>query len=184
MDGDGLSTDPETQWFTDLYDDKCRLPTISKWHILCWLEGKCLASLKLRPNGGVCSPWFSGSMFFVHEIILGRPGKRSDGTDCPQALVPRQGDLQRLWSWRFLIELFEQLTWQIWIWTKSLHEFTVYHVLPNNGTLFSCFFPEVKATKPILPWMIIIGFQEAKWCCTSQRKSACGYSPASHTCIT
>ena len=30
--GDGLSTDPETQCFTDLYDDKCRLPTISLAH--------------------------------------------------------------------------------------------------------------------------------------------------------
>jgi hypothetical protein len=59
------------------------------WRVSVW---QCLASLKLRPNGGIRSPWFSGSMFFVHEIILGRPGKRSDGTDCPQALVPRQGD--------------------------------------------------------------------------------------------
>lgn len=32
MVGDGLSTDPETQCFTDLYDDKCRLPTISLAH--------------------------------------------------------------------------------------------------------------------------------------------------------
>jgi hypothetical protein len=33
-------------------------------------------------------------------------------------------------------------------------------------------------------FVFFIGFQEARWCCTSQRKSACGYSPASHTCIT
>ena len=60
--------------------------------------------------------------------------------------------------------------------------FTMY--CPTMAPYFPVFFSEVKATKPILPWMIIIGFQEAKWCCTSQRKSACGYSPASHTCIT
>ena len=34
-------------------------------------------------------------VFRAFSIILGRPGKRSDGTDCPQALVPRQGDLQK-----------------------------------------------------------------------------------------
>ena len=199
MDGDGLSTDPETQCFTDLYDDKCRLPTISKWHILCWLEGKCLAmfgifetSTKWRNTFSVVlrldvfrawdHSWPPRKAFWWNR--LSTSARSSSGG--PEAAYGHGGFwLNCLNSWLDKFGPEPRVYMSL--------PFTMY--CPTMAPYFPVFFSEVKATKPILPWMIIptdkpdcfvffIGFQEARWCCTSQRKSACGYSPASHTCIT
>ena len=62
-----------------IFTDKCRLPTLSLAHSV--LVGYVLGIFETSTT---CRDTFS--------IVLPLQGKRSDGTACPQALVPRQGN--------------------------------------------------------------------------------------------